>query len=303
MKKSILTSLLFFSAFLTIAQDFDGHKKINGTSLYAKIIGKGEPVLIIHGGPAMNMSYLLPHFKSLARNHRLIFYDQRASGKSAAPSSDSTSLKFLIDDIEALRKDLGIEKLNLLAHSWGALLAVNYGIRFPDNVKSMILVNPVPLSHDYDIELSKNQSLKGSVKDSTDRVIITGSYDFKAGKPDAYRKVLMLAFRNSFYTQPNYKKLSIDIPANYLAASRALYGGLSKDLLKYDFYDAVHSFTFPVLILHGSADVVPLSADEFMQRAIPKSTLVIFLKSGHFVFIEEPKKFKAVVEKFLAGDK
>src|SRR6185295_15492811 len=146
-----------------------------------------------------------------------------------------------------IRRELGVEKINLLAHSWGAIPAVNYAIHYPDKAGRLILVNPVPLSREFDGEMLENQRTKVSGRDSTDRSIILGSKDFKSGNPDAYKKLLMLSFRHSFYTAANYSKLKFDMPANYLAASQALYAGLGKDLGQYDFYEAVKSFSFPVL--------------------------------------------------------
>src|SRR5882672_7428202 len=119
MKNTLACCILLFVGPLLVAQDFEGRKKINGTSLYFKIIGTGEPIVIVHGGPAMNYSYFIPHLNKLAKTYKVVFYDQRASGKSAVSSPDSISLKFFADDLEAIRKELGVEKLTLLGHSWG----------------------------------------------------------------------------------------------------------------------------------------------------------------------------------------
>jgi proline iminopeptidase len=295
-----LTLFLFLCFCHTLsAQDFEGLKKINGTWLYVKIIGKGEPLLIVHGGPGMNHSYFLPHLEKLAKKFRIVFYDQRASGKSVIPSTDSLSLKFFVDDIEAIRQMLGVEKINILGHSWGVILAVNYGISYPDKVKSMILCNPVPLSHEFDTEMANNQNKKATGKDSTDRSIIMGSRDFKSANAESYRKILMLSFRNSFYKPSNYSKLNFDMPADYVAASKALYTGLGKDLGQYNFYESVKSFSFPVLVIQGEVDAIPLAASTRTSHSIPKASLVIFKKSGHFVFIEEPGKFTSIVTRFI----
>ena len=300
------TYILFLSVwFLSTRGSFaqvsqtEGLKKINGTSLYLKTIGQGEPILIVHGGPGMNHSYFIPHLDKLAKKYKIVFYDQRASGKSSIPSPDSISLKFFADDIEAIRRELGVEKLNLLAHSWGAIPAVNYAMYYPAKVGRMILVNPVPLSREFDQEMLENQRKKVSEGDSTDRSIILGSKDFKSGNPDAYKKLLMLSFRHSFYKTTNHSKLKLDMPANYLTASQALYAGLGKDLGQYDFYEAVKSFSFPLLIIHGDSDAIPLEASSKMQRAVPGSTLVVFKKCGHFAFIEKAGRFRTAVSTFL----
>ena len=294
--------LLAFSILTCIAsqaQKLEGKMKINGTSLYFHTLGSGEPLLIFHGGPGMNQSYFMPHFDKLSKKYKLIFYDQRASGKSAIPATDSISLKFFVDDIEAIRKELGVEKLSLLGHSWGVVPVINYGIQYPDKVKKMILCNPIPLSQEFDTEMLENQKRKSSYKDSTDRSIIMGSRDFKSGNPEAYKRLMLLSFRNSFYNSVNYSKLQIEIPSNYLAASKALLSGLGKDLAQYNYYNAIKSFSFPVLILHGMSDAIPVAASRKTETSIPHAQLVQFKKSGHFIFIEEPSRFVGVVGSFL----
>jgi len=277
----------------------EGLRHLNGTSLYLKIVGRGEPIVIVHGGPGMNHSYFIPHLDKLARKYKIVFYDQRASGRSSIPSPDSISLKFFVDDIEAIRRELGVDKITVLAHSWGAIPAVNYAMDYPDKVGRMILCNPVPLSREFDQEMIENQRKKASDRDSTDRSIILGSKDFKEGNPDAYKKLLILSFRHSFYTPSNSSKLRLDRAANHIAASQALYAGLGKDLAQYDFYEAVKSFSFPVLIIHGDSDAIPLNASVKTQHAIPGSMLSVFKKCGHFAFIDQPGRFNSSVRTFL----
>src|SRR6478736_882610 len=138
---SILTLVLF--SLTSFGQISEGLQKINGTQLYLKTIGKGEPLLIVHGGPGMNHSYFMPHLDALSKKFKIVLYDQRASGRSAIPISDSISLKFFADDMDAIRKYLGVDKINLLGHSWGAIPVVAYGLQYPSKVKKTIFCNPV----------------------------------------------------------------------------------------------------------------------------------------------------------------
>lgn len=293
--------LLFLLATVTLShgQNEEGLKKINGTRLYINTIGQGEPLLIVHGGPGMNHTYLIPHFDRLSKNFKIIFYDQRASGKSAVSSPDSISLDSFADDIEGIRNYFKIDKLNILAHSWGAIPSVNYAIKYPDKVKNLILCNAIPLNKQFDKEMRETQLSKTSGLDSTDRSIIMGSPNFKAGKAIAYKKLLLLSFRNSFRNDANYEDLDFELPDNYRTASTALYTGLGKELNQYDYYEDAKKFSFPVMILHGQSDAIPMAADQKAIDTIPKATLEIFKKSGHFIFIEENKKFSSVVRKFI----
>lgn len=305
----VLTALLlFFSLTSSQAQieSFEGLKSINGTQLYFKIqaqpfktqTGKGEPLLIVHGGPGLNHTYLLPHFKNLAKWFTLVFYDQRASGRSAIPASDSMSLQYFVNDIEAIRKNLGVEKILMFSHSWGAIPVTQYALDYPDKVKGIIYCNPVALSKEYDAITLETQQLRASSRDSTNRSIIIGSPDFRAGKADAYRRLLMLSFQHAFANPDNFQKLKFELQPKYKQASVALYSGLGPDLREYNFYNAIQRFRFPTLILHGRQDVLPLQASERLLQSIPNSRLSIFRNSGHFIFIEESKKFYQEVVNF-----
>ncbi|MER3329712.1 MAG: alpha/beta hydrolase, partial [Candidatus Kapaibacterium sp.] len=65
------------------------------------------------------------------------------------------------------------------------------------------------------------------------------------------------------------------------------------------YYDQVAKFNFPVLLLHGKHDAMPIAADELAKEKIPNATLEVFKKSGHFIFVEENKKFTSAIQKFM----
>src|SRR5687767_9821477 len=94
----------------------------NGVRIAYRIVGTGRDTLIvIHGGPGLTMDYLAADFEPLARRHALVFYDQRGTGRSTLVT-DSTALTGarFAEDLEALRRHLRLERVNLLGHSWGA---------------------------------------------------------------------------------------------------------------------------------------------------------------------------------------
>ncbi len=297
--KAVFVLLVLLISTFCFGQDEGGLQLVNGTKLFVRSIGKGEPIIVVHGGPGLNHEYFLPHLESLSKRFTLFFYDQRASGRSQIPANDSISLKFFTEDIESIRKSLAAEKITILAHSWGAIPAVNYAYNYRHRVKRLILCNPVPLSKEYDAELQATQRSKFTSQDSTDRSIIVGSPAFKLGRASAYKNLLMYSFRHSFFDEQNISKLRLEVPENYVKASQALYTGLGKELANYNYYDYLKSFEFKVLIIHGSADAVPLAALTRMHDQIPQATLLIFHKSGHFAFIEQRKKFDSEVTDFI----
>ncbi|MEQ9415211.1 MAG: alpha/beta fold hydrolase, partial [Cyclobacteriaceae bacterium] len=282
MKFFIPLLLILIPASATLAQTEEGLRELNATQLYVKTIGEGEPIVVVHGGPGMNHTYFLPHLNKLSKKFQVTYYDQRASGKSTIPDPSTITLASFADDIDAIRNYLGHDQIYLLAHSWGALPAIQYGLQHPDKVKGIIFCNPIPFNKAYDEEMMATQQSKLIGTDSTDRSIIIGSPNFKAGKSSAYKKLLLLSFRHSFYKKANFSKLNFEIPANYKEASQALYTGLGSELRSYDYYEEVKKFSFPVLILHGSADAVPNRASQHANESLPNATLEEFKKSGHF---------------------
>ncbi|GAB1856037.1 hypothetical protein MHTCC0001_08720 [Flavobacteriaceae bacterium MHTCC 0001] len=110
-------------------------------SIHYKTFGEGEPLLIINGGPGMNCEGFSSLAKLLDKNYKAILYDQRGTGLSKLKIQDSTTMTMdhLINDIEILRKHLGLNKWLILGHSFGGFVAQHYASKYPDKIKGMIL--------------------------------------------------------------------------------------------------------------------------------------------------------------------
>ena len=280
--------------------DFSGLKKINGTDLFVSIQGQGDVLVVLHGGPGLNHSYFKPHLDGLHKKFNVVYYDQRACGQSAAPDADSISLEFFINDIEALRKELEVHKISILAHSWASILAVNYALKYPDRINKLILSNPAPLSKAYEKEMSVFIQEHTSSADSLNRASIISNKDFTLKN---FEKLFKISFRASAYNPDNMERLQLNLPENFLRAQQALFTGLGKDLTQYNFYSELKKFQFPVLIIQGKADGIPMASITKLKDSISKSTVVVFEKSGHFPFIEETMLYSKTVSKFLSSMK
>ena len=302
MKKLILIpvfTLLAASVFSQI-DDFEGKKRINGTNLYFSVKGKGDYLLMIHGGPGFNHSYFTPHLKALEKNFTVVYYDQRACGKSSIPASDSISLKFLVDDIEAIRKVLKTERINILAHSWGVVLAIRYAIQYPARIHKMILSDPVMLSREYDQEAAALVQKNSTKEDSVARakILSDGNLDTKD-----YEDLFLLSFKPSAFNKGNVAKINLNLPDNFGAASKALFTSLMKDpSMNANLYDSLSSLKFPVKVIHGQADVIPISSIERLKTELPNVKIDVFKQSGHFPFVEESVLYNEKVTAFIKTD-
>ncbi|MEK7729451.1 MAG: alpha/beta fold hydrolase [candidate division KSB1 bacterium] len=300
--------LLFcFSAFcfvnLSAASDkakvAEGTKQINGVTLYYKIIGEGEPIVILHGGPGLDHSYFLPQMEKLAKNYKLIFFDQRASGRSSAPKDSSgISLDHFIADIDGIRAAFGLEKMHLMAHSWGGLLAMQYALKHGDHLKSLILVGSVsPNSADNDAA-NRMLQIRFTRQDSLDRTKVMHSLAFQKRESKALAEFFKIVFRATFYDRKFARQLNLVFQPDY-AKKSALLRYLSKEMATYDLYPQLATLQVPTLILYGEAESLPAEAMHKLHKSIKDSELVILKYCGHFPFIEAPQDFVVNVKSFL----
>ncbi len=121
--------------------------RVGRASLYSREIGRGQPIIVLHGGPDFDHSYLLPDLDRLADAFRLIYYDQRGRGRSVDHVlPEEVTLTSDVDDIDRVRQHFRLQSSALLGHSWGTVLALEYALRHPERVSHMILMNPGPAS-------------------------------------------------------------------------------------------------------------------------------------------------------------
>ena len=276
-----------------------GTKEINGTQLYYKTIGKGEPILIIHGGPGLNHMYLLPHLSTLAENYQLIFYDQRACGQSSLNVDiSSMTIDNFILDIDGLRQSFGIDKLNLMAHSWGGLLALKYAINYPDKVKSLILINSIGANNGINAQTNQILADRFTTEDSIKRVNIVQTEAFQKRDPKTIEALMKIGFKHQFNNPSFIDSLDLELNENHAKTSRLLQN-LAKDLMSYDFHSDLEKIKSPTLLIYGDYDPLTETAGQRIHQSIGKSQLKIIEDCGHFPFIEKPEKFNEIVTTFM----
>src|SRR4051812_48046156 len=110
--------------------------------LFVREIGTGDVIVVVHGGPDFDQSYLSPDLDRLSDMFRLVYYDQRGRGRSSAGvSAADVTIASEVQDLDTVRRSLGLERVVVLGHSWGGLIAMEYAIRFPRHVSALVLMN------------------------------------------------------------------------------------------------------------------------------------------------------------------
>jgi len=283
---------------------------VANASLFARDIGRGHPIIVLHGGPDFDQAYLLPDLDRLADTYRLIYYDQRGRGKSAAGvRPDDVSLTSDLDDLDKVRQHFHLDAVALLGHSWGAVLALEYALRHPSHVSHLVLMNPAPAST-ADVAVFRKAYLETLGADMDRQRQIVASAAYKEGDPEAVTARYRIHFKPALARPQDYEKLMAAMHAAFLAQgkdgivkARAVEDRLMHDTWETDGYDLLpklRSLRIPTLVMAGDHDFIPVEIAAHIAQTIPNARQVTFKNCGHFAYLECADDVRAALTSFLA---
>jgi proline iminopeptidase len=309
-KTGILLSSVIFLLFLykgcvmdsseNIKEDF---VNVNNIDLYYKIIGKGEPVVVLHGGPGFDHHSVI-QFNELADEFQVIFYDQRASGNSSGSIDPSSiTINNFVEDLEGLRRQLKLGEINLIGFSWGATLAMYYGIKYPDNLRSLIITGTGGANKEYFNEYFLNLRSRSTENDRKALGQIEKLETFKEQEPEVVQKYWRLILKPFFKDTSLVNEVDLTFGKNTLRNQAGIGKLLMDDLGDFDIYDKLPVIKCPSLIIHGTYDPFPAEGAYKVHKQIQSSKLVILEDTGHFIFIDAHDRFFQLVRDFLKDHK
>jgi proline iminopeptidase len=282
-----------------------GYVQVKAGKLYYRIFGSaGTPVIVLHGGPGLDQGYLLPQMLALAEKNKVVFYDQRGSGKSLeTPINEQTiNIEQFTYDLEKLRRHLGYKKFTLMGHSWGGMLAIKYAIQYPNNLSALVLLNSIPAtSAGVNAFIDEYNKRTAPIKSKLDA--IQKSPNFIEGEPEKVSEFYRTMFSVYFYKQEQVRELSLNFTSDSALNGFKIGDIYEKTLFSksYDWRPLLGRLVMRTLIIHGESDPIPAWTAEEIKAAIPNARLVMLKKCGHFPYIEQPKEFFGVLGNFLAG--
>jgi pimeloyl-ACP methyl ester carboxylesterase len=270
----------------------------DGTKLAYEAIGQGRPVVCLPGGPMQDSVYL-GDLGGLSGYLRLIRFDLRGTGRSAAPE-DMTSCRCdrLVDDVEALREHLGLERVDLLAHCPGANLAEWYAIRHPDRVGRMALVTPSPIGAGVAVTSEVRREIVRSRAGEPWFGPASAAFEaIQAGRAtdDDWDQIAPFTYgRWDAAAQTHYAGSENQRNAE---AAAAYVEGYAPDAVR----PALGTVDAPVLLLAGEVDIsAPPSAVAELASLFPDATLTTQPGAGHYPWLDDPAAFTKTVAGFLA---
>jgi pimeloyl-ACP methyl ester carboxylesterase len=271
----------------------------DGTEIAYRAAGDGPPLVCLSGGPGRAAVYL-GDLGGLSRSRRLILPDARGVGSSADPGDPATfRVDRLVEDVDALRTRLGLERMDLLAHSAGAILATLYAAARPARVSRLLLI--APGLHSVGVEGSDEE--------------LAAIIERRAGMPwypaarAAFEKIsagdqtipVFLASRPLYYSRWDaaaQAHAGLGIAERHAAARSGFLDGVELDVTAVK--AGLAKLTAPVLLCAGDQD--PLVTPAMVSEAaafFSDATVIVVPGTGHFPWVDDPSAFTADVEAFL----
>lgn len=277
----------------------------DGVELWYRVVGvpSGVPVLFLHGGPGEGSQAMQAlGGPALEKRVRMVYLDQRGSGRSDRPKdSKFYSLALLENDVDLIRRELGVEKIVLLAHSAGTPIALDYAANHPEHVAGLVLTGAVP-------------DLPAAVDWLCERV--------RAVHPELYGKAVAAAAsgrkcdpfaafsdeaRQRFFDDNMFPDAQVRDRVNWLdhipgiANSGEMGGALfSQGLMNYRF-SRPERITMPLLFIVGGKDFqTAIAPQRTLANKVRDGRVLVYPNAGHFMFADEPVRFAADVAALVA---
>ncbi len=261
------------------------------------------PLLCLHGGPGMSHDYLEPLGALIETGRQVVFYDQLGCGNSDHPHDPSLwSVKLYVEEVAAIRKSLGLDKVHLLGQSWGGFLAQEYMLTNPSGVLSLTLANSASSTKRW---ISEANRLRSELPDELQQVLIkyehagtTQDPEYAAATDVYYRRHLCRLDPWPECLHQTLKKMGRD-PEVYNTMWGPSEFHCTGSLQNWDIEEKIHAISIPTLILSGRHDESTPAINQILQESIQNSKWVLFDDSSHTPHLEETEKYTQTLSQFL----
>jgi proline iminopeptidase len=261
-------------------------------------MGQGYPLVLMHGGPGLDHTSLLA-LQPLAEQFTLIFYDQRCNGRSAETEVSSMTFDNLTADADALRQSLGFEKWAVLGHSFGGNVALEYALRYPQNLSHLILMNTGGdqwwVNQNAPQLLAKRGYRAGTVQAASR--FFNGQFtpdeflriSMKFMSAYFYRNFLLIAAHEVFSPGPRPRM-----------RPEPLIFGYSQILQGWTVMDRLDEIKVPTLVVAGRNDFLfPPEHQAILADRLPNAKLVLIERAGHNPQMEQPAETIRAIRDFM----
>jgi proline-specific peptidase len=307
-EKKVLTEIPWAPRWCDLLKVEKKRIDVGGCEIYVEEEGLGAPLILINGGPGGTHHYFHPWFSRAKEYARVIYYDQRGTGLSDfKPGENGYSVEQAVEDLEAMRKSLKICKWVILGYSYGGFLAQYYTIKYPQNVAGLLLLGSalgmkvtLKETRQYEFISDKERSRIKEVREQIEEMAQENNW--------SRQKRISLIVYNSLING-DWKRQNMYKPSLQRLCQSALYEWVHDEdfneniSISYENIDLTGAFeycTIPTLILEGKWDLTwNVDKKEILKNNHPNAKMVIFEKSGHGIYDEEPERFFNTLKSFM----
>lgn len=267
---------------------------VNGAELFYSTRGSGPVCLVLSAIGTRPYEAQTP--PELSDRFRLVYVDLRGSGRSTGEPAGLT-FDALADDLEAIRIDLGVERLSVLGHSILGALAIEYGRRCPGSVSHVITAGTPPCGDMARVAARAAAYFEEHASEDRKEVLRNNLASLPAGASLAQTVLAQTPMR--FY---DARFDSAPLLAEAVSRPQLLMHIMRTLTPAWDVTVGSSSLQAPIFIAHGRHDyVVPCVLWEGIAAQLPNATLRIFEESGHQPFFEEPDRFALSLQDWMAS--
>lgn len=268
---------------------------VRGVSLFVKVIGQGYPLVLMHGGPGLDHSSLLP-LQPCADQFTLIFYDHRCHGRSDLADVRSMTWENLTADVEALRQTLGFDKWAVLGHSFGGMVALEYALRYPQSLSHLLLIDTCG-----DARWVQQNAAEILAKRGYSAAAVQAARRFYNGQLTPGEVFpAALKFARAYYYSLLALAREVVFGPRVKMRPEALVFGFSQLLTGWSVMDRLSEIKVPTLVLAGRHDFqFPPEHQAILADRLPNAQLEIIERAGHNAQMERPAEVIKAVKRFM----
>lgn len=277
--------------------------QIRDASLFVKVMGQGNPLVLMHGGPSLDYTTLLP-LEPLSDQFSLIFYDHRCNGHSEGVEVTSMTMDNLTADADALRQRLGFEQWAVLGHSFGGNVALEYALRYPQSLSHLILMNTGAdqwwVNHNAMDILAKRGYNASTVEAA--RRFFNGQVSSEEYLPTVMKLAGAYSYHSSIWYHPTLMSLALKVGLGPPMKMRpeALIFGYSQTLMGWTVMDRLSEIQVPALVLAGRYDFLfPPEHQAILADRMPNARLELIECAGHNPQMERPAVVIDAIRRFM----
>jgi len=278
--------------------------------LFYRIVGRGaDTIIAIHGGPGVDLESIAGDFAPLGERHVVIFYDQRGAGRSDLPK-DTTRLAVSrqIADLDDVRRHFKLQRVALVAHSYGPLLAASYALAHPAAVSKMVFFGPVPPRRGafwQRFGANMNQLLDSTARAKladANRRLSSPNADARQACSDYWAVAMRPRLAEPDRTLPLIRSdLCASDPAGIRYGLTTTNRVVMASYGDWDLRERLRRLDVPTLVVHGEQEAIPMDLVEEWVSSLPNARLIRVPKAAHFPYAERPEIVWPEVERFLSA--